>query len=166
MQRMKARQAGQGAARSSLLSTWVFGCPDDPAEVRGCSCVGVLWHRPGSVCVQFNAGASQHPGTAASRSCQPCQLDAPSGVQLAAAPDFSTHEATSMLPCPPQFLASNGWQLQLQTDRAQQAAALGIDSELCAFGPAGSTNGSAEGRADGSLFLVCTPAAAATGAAQ
>lgn len=96
MQRMKARQAGQGAARSSLLSTWVFGCPDDPAE----------------------------------------------------------------------FLASNGWQLQLQTDRAQQAAALGIDSELCAFGPAGSTNGSAEGRADGSLFLVCTPAAAATGAAQ
>ncbi|KAL4434648.1 hypothetical protein ABPG77_002771 [Micractinium sp. CCAP 211/92] len=93
MQRMKARQAG--GARNSLLSTWVFGCPDDPTE----------------------------------------------------------------------FLAKNGWQLQLQTDRAKQAAALGIDPELCAFGPSGSTNGSTEGRADGSLFLVCTPAAAA-GAAQ
>lgn len=64
-----------------------------------------------------------------------------------------------------QFLAKNGWQLQLQTDRAKQAAALGIDPELCAFGSSGSTNGSTEGRADGSLFLVCTPAAAA-GAAQ
>lgn len=63
-----------------------------------------------------------------------------------------------------QFFAKNGWRLQLQTDRGRQAAALGIDPELCAFGQAGSSNGNSEGRTDGSLFLVCTPAAAAAGA--
>ncbi|KAL4447524.1 hypothetical protein ABPG75_004743 [Micractinium tetrahymenae] len=82
MQRMKARQAGN--PNTSLLSTWVFGCPDDPSE----------------------------------------------------------------------FLAKNGWRLQMLTDRARQAAALGIDPELCAFGAAASSNGSADGRADGSLFLA------------
>lgn len=52
MQRMKARQAG--GARNSLLSTWVFGCPDDPTEVRACpclvgSCLRLFMRLPGSL---------------------------------------------------------------------------------------------------------------------
>lgn len=73
----------------------------------------------------------------------------------------------------PQFLAQCGWQLQLATDRARQAAALGLAPELCNFPPftserggAATTNGSAaNGEASkqgevASLFIAATPQAA------
>ena len=54
-----------------------------------------------------------------------------------------------------QFLAECGWQLRLASDRAQQAAALGLDPTLCAFLPAGGSEGEAKQAA--SLFIAATP---------
>ncbi len=34
IERIRARGPSKGAA--SLMDTWVFGCPPDPTEVRGC----------------------------------------------------------------------------------------------------------------------------------
>lgn len=56
-----------------------------------------------------------------------------------------------------QFLAACGWQLQLATDRLRQAAALGLDPELCAFPTKG---GASEAEGGTSLFMVATPTAA------
>jgi O-methyltransferase involved in polyketide biosynthesis len=69
--------------------------------------------------------------------------------------------------CPPnptEFLAECGWQLRLANDRSQQAAALGLDPQLCAFLPA--TNGSGQdgvrdAKEAASLFMTATPLAAA-----
>lgn len=58
---------------------------------------------------------------------------------------------------PTQFLAACGWQLQLATDRLRQAAALGLDPELCAFPTKG---GASEAEGGTSLFMVATPTAA------
>lgn len=76
-----------------------------------------------------------------------------------------THNASChhFLPCP-QFLSECGWRLRLASDRSQQAAALGLDPELCAFLPAnkeGSNGAGKDAKEAASLFMTATPLAAA-----
>lgn len=77
------------------------------------------------------------------------------------------HRAPHCLPALAlQFLAECGWQLRLANDRAQQAAALGLDPELCAFLPAskdgsGSNGAGRDAKEAASLFMTATPLAAA-----
>lgn len=119
-----------GASKTELMSTWKFGCPADPTQARTAAAASMM---PAclSLCGLALAG------------CWACSFELPSPVPF---PLF-----------PLQFMSECGWQLQLATDRARQAAALGLDPALCSFPAGGAFFAEAGGSDKGaSLFLVAT----------
>ena len=135
------------SATTSLMDTWVFGCPDDPAEVRR-----RWWRRRRRrltvglvalgerMCEQPETAAlppQMHPLTQRDSSCR-----------------WVHHHVV-----PPQFFRSCRWQLQHKADRSVLAAALALDPRLIALDRRAPDSGTVGW--GGSLFLTATPIAAA-----
>lgn len=140
IKRIRERQAS-GERTSDLMSTWQFGCPPDPTEV--CTHLKHWSCSAGHSTTLLQAGCCPAPSTR--------RFHRPAGRPFV----------------PLQFLAACGWRLQLASTRAQQAAALGLNLEMCSF--PGVSNGDASKNGDGeradsraSLFLVATPAASSS----
>jgi hypothetical protein len=140
-----------GAAKTELMSTWKFGCPADPTQV--------------------GAAAASTAAAAASAASKITRLGLGCGSGGArpllgfrwSRSRLVTCAASVLLPSLIlQFLRECGWQLQLATDRARQAAALGLDPALCSFPAGGAFFAEAGGSDKGaSLFLVATSGAGA-----
>ena len=107
---IQSKKVGRG---SELMGTWKFGTPADPTQVRLPPCLGSE-----QICGNVLVGSEDVRESAEVNGEQRPQHLAP----------------ILLLPLLRlQFLASNGWRVDLVTDRARIAAALDLDPALLAF---------------------------------